>query len=789
MERCFWGIVFSSAKKEHVMTIKFGPGQYGKLLVFVLLFAAGSLSLGVPAGEMQSLEKALVVLGGVDVSPLERTAAEVLMEEVEKRSGLKWPLRTDHDESSDVILLSSGDGKLKAEGYRITSEEENGKARIRIAGADGRGLLYGVGKFLRMMEWEKGRIRFPSNVDLSSSPAYPIRGHQLGYRALSNTYDAWTPEIYEQYIRELALFGTNSIEFIPYSGTVKAPLKKVEAHVMLRRLSEICRKYDMDYWIQTGASFDLGNLERKSKDLARYKVLFESHDKLDALFFPGGDPGENHPKLVLPYLEEIAELLKGTHPDTKIWMSLQTFDEEEVDFFFEYINHNMPAWFGGIVSGPASPPIPDSRKRLPKQYRLRHYPDITHSTRGQYPVSWWDPALGRTLGRECPNPQPVYYGQIHNWFAPYTDGFISYSDGVNDDVNKFIWSALGWDPDVALREVLEEYGRLFFRPDLAGRVADGILALEKNWVGPLAQNGSVETTLYFWQALAKEAPELDANWRWQLCQIRSKYDAYIRRRVIHERGLEEQVNSMLGKAPEIDADAAMKRSLNILNRATTEPVSTKLREEIQKLGEALFNSIGMQLSVEKYHGYGYERGVILDYLDLPMNNRLWLEDEFEKIGALPDEGEKLAALEIIRTWEDPGEGSFYDDLGTLDRSEHLVRGEDLNTDPCMERNPNPGFWIWEDGFNRLRLSWLVSMDNPIAVVYEDIDIDASYDVRCTGYRVDKIQINGDWVSPFEHSDEKGAIIQYHVPAQVVKSGKITLTWGDTEMTEVWLIKK
>ena len=23
---------------------------------------------------------------------------------------------------------------------------------------------------------------------------------------------------------------------------------------------------------------------------------------------------------------------------------------------------------------------------------------------------------------------------------------------------------------------------------------------------------------------------------------------------------------------------------------------------------------------------------------------------------------------------------------------HLVRGEGLNTDPLMERNPNPGFW-------------------------------------------------------------------------------------------------
>ncbi|MCK5278696.1 MAG: hypothetical protein KAK04_09160, partial [Cyclobacteriaceae bacterium] len=146
-------------------------------------------------------------------------------------------------------------------------------------------------------------------------------------------------------------------------------------------------------------------------------------------------------------------------------------------------------------------------------------------------------------------------------------------------------------------------------------------------------------------------------------------------------------------------------------------------------------------------------------------------------------------LDVIRNWENPGEGSYYDDIGTLDRSIHLVRGEGLNTDPLMERNPNPGFWYWNEGFNRLRLSWLVSMDRPVAIVYEDIDVTADYDVRVTGYRVDKIQMNGEWVEPFIFSDEVGSIVEYHVPAIAVKSGKITLNWGDPEITEVWLIKK
>ena len=41
------------------------------------------------------------------------------------------------------------------------------------------------------------------------SPAtYPLRGHQLGYRPKTNSYDAWTPAMWEQYVRDLVVFGT-----------------------------------------------------------------------------------------------------------------------------------------------------------------------------------------------------------------------------------------------------------------------------------------------------------------------------------------------------------------------------------------------------------------------------------------------------------------------------------------------------------------------------------------------------------------------------------------------------
>lgn len=68
---------------------------------------------------------------------------------------------------------------------------------------------------------------------------------------------------------------------------------------------------------------------------------------------------------------------------------------------------------------------------------------------------------------------------IHNLFSPYSDGFISYSDGVHDDVNKVIWSMLGWDPSRDVRRIVTEYCRFFFDPKIATEASDGIFTLEK----------------------------------------------------------------------------------------------------------------------------------------------------------------------------------------------------------------------------------------------------------------------------------------------------------------------
>ncbi len=181
----------------------------------------------------------------------------------------------------------------------------------------------------------------------------------------------------------------------------------------------------------------------------------------------------NHPSDVLPFLEELHKLLVKYHPNGKIWISLQGFNTEQIDYFYQYLQTRNPDWLEGVVSGPSSPSIAETRYRLPVKYKHRQYPDITHSIRCEFPAEKWDQAYALTLGRESVNPRPYAFAKIHETYAPFTDGFVSYSDGNHDDINKVVWSMRAWDIRKDVNQVLKEYCRFFLNPRVENAAAAG----------------------------------------------------------------------------------------------------------------------------------------------------------------------------------------------------------------------------------------------------------------------------------------------------------------------------
>jgi hypothetical protein len=189
----------------------------------------------------------------------------------------------------------------------------------------------------------------------------------------------------------------------------------------------------------------------------------------------------------------------------------------------------------------------------------------------------------------------------------------------------------------------------------------------------------------------------------------------------------------------------------------------------------------------------------MDFVDRPLNDRWWLEDEFAKIRELSSEPEKVARLEIIRTWEDPGPGSFYDDIGHVGKSPRVMRGEDTNTDPEGRRHENPGH-SWEDeGRSRWRLAWLHHMRWPEGVSYDGLDPNARYTVRLTGKGASPLRGDGVRLPVTKRATGVGEFQEFTVPAALTTDGVLRLTWDPVDeahlnwrlhsyVTEVWLLK-
>jgi len=188
---------------------------------------------------MLNLSAATIVLLGAAPCPRAATFATMLQTEVYKRTAIRWSIGNSTAESAaalgsaaaPTITLSTRSAasvdwaSATPEGYVLTTSASGGGG-VSIVGADERGLLYGVGRLLRLTNMSltenyydarRVSVSVAAGLRIASHPDRPMRGLQMGYRPKTNSYDGLTPELFEAYVVDLATFGANQIELIPHS--------------------------------------------------------------------------------------------------------------------------------------------------------------------------------------------------------------------------------------------------------------------------------------------------------------------------------------------------------------------------------------------------------------------------------------------------------------------------------------------------------------------------------------------------------------------------------------------
>lgn len=766
-------------------------------------------------------------------------AVQVLSEEIQKRTNLVLPLTEKIAVKGKPVIIVGVESqmnklpeacianlnKLQAtgkDGYKIILPDKN---TIVIAGHDERGVLYGVGRLLQQAELRSGQILIPDDLFLSSTPVYPIRGHQMGYRPKTNAYDAWSVAQYDRYIRDLVIFGANSIEIMPPRTDDDATSinMKLPAIRMIAEQSRICKEYGLDVWMwYPNMGKDYTSPDSIRKELDEREKIFSVLPKLDALFVPAGDPGDLEPDVLFSWLEKEAVVLHKYHPNAKIWVSPQVFkpSKEWYRKFYEHVNRQYE-WFGGIVYGPwIKTPLPEVKKLINPSVAIRLYPDITHSYSCQYPVPDWDIAFAMTLGRECINPRPEDEKYIHNLYAPLAQGSISYSEGTNDDVNKMVWSDQDWDPKKPVLETLRDYARYFIGADYTEGVAQGLMALEQNFRGPLLSNEQVQRTLQQWQDMEKNAPAgVLSNPRFQSGLIRAYFDAYIQRRLINETSLERQARNILEGAKTIGSKTAITEAQNTLSLVHEKPVSPELKARCLALADSLFRSFGAQLTVEKHHAMS-GRGNFIDNIDIPLNDALWILDQLNRIEKLNSETERLLAIDQMLHRTDPGPGGFYNNFGNPEAWKHIKAKKTWAEDPGSLEAPRVSFgvgltgvdWVHEivaKGFEgqTTPLAWMNQIntlyETPLEMEYDNLDPHAEYTLKIayTGRFRSSIKLIADGVMIHNYI-RMGTqpLFEFSLPKEITKDGTVRFTWTSgsedkgegergSQVAELWLIRK
>jgi len=793
-------------------------------LIFALAgFVAITGCSTVAQGATLDLSRAVIV-GAGDVLPAKTVI--MLQEEIEKRSGIRLRSAASIPTTSQPLILigtrttfpedrAMPPGTLKVpltdDGYAIWVDAKRLDApTIYLVGSDGRGALFAVGWLLRKLMLAPGKVELSSTVAIARSPQYPIRGHQIGYRHTANTYDAWDVPTYEQYLRDMIFFGTNSVELILEGGRGyrDGPVLQEDQWEMNVKLTRMIKDYGIDIWLWEPLKVDIADHAVAEKAMRRRAEFYAECARIDHVMVPGGDPGHTDPKLLMPWLRRQADVLHKIFPDAGLWVSHQKFNPQQLDYFFDYLDKNEPEWLAGVVFGPGTGiSLEETRRRTPARYPIRRYPDITHNIRCQYPIPELDGILAQTLGREGINPRPVAMSHVHNLLAKYSDGFVSYSDGAHDDLNKMVWSELGWGGDVDLDEILLDYGRVFFGEDLGADSARGLKMLEQNLQGPVRDNEGVDATLRHWRKLERQGgAKLNNNWRFQMYLFRATFDAYIRARHLVEHGYEQQAMQALAQAGEVGVAQAVKNARAALAQPDRTRAFLDQRVLLEEMGVKLLRLIGFQMSIdEPFLARNPERGALLDKLDRPLNDRLWLEGEFNRILSTENPVTQLAMIERIVHWEDPGPGGFYDDLGNATKQPHLVQTSTWRDDPGFVRGPQEAHFRSLDNYSRgrispLKWSWLdYAQGTPLTMRYKDLPADAKYRLRVTYHGrfapVMTLTANND-------HQIHGALpmpvpvwpVEFDIPQALTRGGTLELRWDlvdrrGCQVAEVWLMRR
>ena len=452
-----------------------------------------------------------------------------------------------------------------AEGFRIENRAGGG---VRIVGGDDRGLVAGVGKFLRTSRYDQGGFT-PGTWRGASVPLKANRGIYFATHFHNYYHEAPVEEI-ARYVEDLALWGLNEL-VVWYDMHHFNGFEDPEAVKFRKRLHDImaaAKQIGMDVSLVFPGNEAYGNspAELRASGGGRgavypcavcpskpegmkyiLKVLGEEFDwaadlKPRSVWIWPYDAGgcgcaECKPwgsKGFMKCVREVGKLARKKLPGAEIFLSTWCLDNNE----WQGIKGQLALekkLVDGIISEPGEfgLPIKPEEHGLP----MVGFPEISmHET---FPWGGFGatPLTARSQGQ---------------WNAAkgISSGGFPYSEGLFEDLTKAVYSQFYWN-DQPAAETVKEYIAFEFSPDVEGDVAGVIKTLEQNhhwrwWPGelegvplemnwfpsygaqPQADPGAEEAYATMQEVATRLTPQARTSWRWRQLYLRALLDSELK---------------------------------------------------------------------------------------------------------------------------------------------------------------------------------------------------------------------------------------------------------------------
>jgi hypothetical protein len=503
--------------------------------------------------------------------PLGRKAFELLARHVRERSGNAV------DEAREADVALGVDASLPAESYRISGPPSG---PVRIDGGDGRGLIYGVGTWLRESAFAPEGI-VPAAWRGSSQPTNPIRAMYFASH-FHNWYHIAPIEEVERYVEELALYGCNCLS-VWFDLHHYAGIDDPAAQAMVRRLRAILTAAN-----RVGIRASLTMLANEGytstpEPLKATNAVQNGYHRAPGGFYntevcpsqPGGMElilenrrtvleafaGIQFESLwIWPYdqggctcadcapwganglvrcARPVADLIREHFPEAKVILSTWYFDrfiEGEWATFHGWVDEAKPDWFDLLmIDGYCAFPEYPLAHGVPGGFPVVGFPEISMEGNGPW-------------GGYGANPRPRHWADYWGRSKRLQSGNFPYSEGIYEDINKFLMLQLNWSPDRDVDSILAEYGAGWFGPEVAqdfvtvchlleddeGTQFGGVTETAEGSGPPAFRNAGgfphaepCEELVARMDSRLSEAAR--ASWRWRVLRLRSRIDAELKR--------------------------------------------------------------------------------------------------------------------------------------------------------------------------------------------------------------------------------------------------------------------